>query len=80
MMLCFHCAADRFSAIGSCLITEALVDECKPVCSVSSPGPVLGEDTVLLKTFAWGQQRFPALLPTAHATSGKSLCLSGAQV
>lgn len=52
MMLCFYCAADHFSAISSCFITEGLVDENKPVFSVSSPSPVLGEDTVLLETFA----------------------------
>lgn len=46
MLLCFHCAADCFSAISSRLITEDLVDECKPVFSISSPSPVLGEDTV----------------------------------
>lgn len=45
-MLRFHCAADCFSAISSRLITEDLVDECKPVFSISSPSPVLGEDTV----------------------------------
>lgn len=80
MMLCFHCAADRSSAITSCLITEGLVNEYKPVFSVSSPSPVLGKDTVLLKTLARGQQQFPALLPTTHATVGKSLCLSESQV
>ena len=56
MMLCFHCAADPFSAISSCLITEGLVDKCKPVFSVSSPSFALGEDTVLLITLACGQQ------------------------
>lgn len=51
-MLCFHCAAGGFSAIGSCLIPEGAVDECEPVCSVSSPSPVRGEDTALLRMFA----------------------------
>lgn len=46
MFLCFRCAADRFSAISSCLITEGLLDECKLVFCVSSPSPVLGEDAV----------------------------------
>lgn len=75
-MVCFHCAAGQLSAIGSCLITEGLVDEHEPVCSVSSPSPGLRENTALLRTFARGQQQFPALLPAAHATTGKSLCLS----
>lgn len=45
------------------------------------PAPVLclGRP-LLLKTFASGQQRFPAMLPTAHATAGKFFCLSGSQV
>lgn len=59
---------------------EGLVDECKPVFSVSSPSPVLGEDAMLLKTFARGQKWFPAPLPTTHKTTGRSLCLCRAQV
>lgn len=42
------------------------------------PAPVLYlVRTLLLKIFARGQQRFPALLPTTPATAGRSLCLGG---
>lgn len=79
IMPCSLCAAGCLSAIGSGLTAEGLVDECEPVCSVSSPSPVLGEDTALLRTVARGQQQFPALLPAAHAVTGKSFCLSTTQ-
>lgn len=69
-MPCFQCAAGRFSAKSSCLTTEGFVEEWEPGCSVSSPSPVLGEDTALLRMVAQGQQQFPALLPAAHATTG----------
>lgn len=80
MMLCFHCADDYISAIRSCFITEGSVNEYKPIFSVSSCSPMLGEDNVLLRSFARSQQQFLVLLPAAHATTGKSICLSGVRV
>lgn len=66
------------ASLPSDLASSLRVDERKPVFSISSSSPALGEDTVLLKTFARGQQQFPALLLTPtqlHANPFASLGL-----